>query len=406
VLGLLLLIGLGGYISGVHIWAEWHYRQAERALQRRDFTTAQAHLAQCLTVRRNSPDVHLLAARTARRAGAYSEAERYLSDYRRLGGVPEALDLERALLLVQRGEVARFENYLWDCVQKDHPDSVLLLEALTWGYMKTFRLPEAAQSLQVWLERDPDDVQALLWHAEVAERRQQHPQALDDYRRVLELQPERDATRLRLAELLVTMHQSSDALPYFEELHARQPDNSAVLRGMARCRWDLGQVEEARQLLDTLLASRPHDVEGLYEQGRLALQLGRSAEAEDRLRQAVAQAPHHYEANFALYQCLQMRGKQEESAKQLAEVERLQAQLAKLTELTKKIGERPSDAALRCEVGLIFLDTGQDQEGLRWLASALQEDPTHRPTHAALAAYYQRTGDNRLATHHRRQAGQ
>lgn len=88
---------------------------------------------------------------------------------------------------------------------------MLLLEALTWGYMKTFRLPEAVQSLEFWLKREPDNVQALLWRAEVAERRQQHPQALDDYRRVVELEPERAAARLRLAELLVFVHRCGDA---------------------------------------------------------------------------------------------------------------------------------------------------------------------------------------------------
>src|SRR5262249_50069867 len=161
----------------MHIWAEWHYRQAERALQQRDFAGAQAHLAQCLTVRRNSPEVHFLAARTARRAGVYDEAERHLSAYKRLNGVPQALELEAALLRVQRGEVSRFEGYLLDCVDKGHPESVLILEALTRGYMKTFRLAEAAHCLQLWLEREPDEVQALLWRAEVAERRQQHPHA-------------------------------------------------------------------------------------------------------------------------------------------------------------------------------------------------------------------------------------
>src|SRR5262249_52694005 len=160
---------------------------------------------------------------------------------------------------------------------------------------------------------------------------------------------------------------------------ARQPDNPAVLRGLARCRSELGQLDQARQLLDALLVTNPHDAESLFERGRLAMQLDQPVEAEDWLRKAMVEAPNHFELNYSLYLCLQQRGKQEEAAKQSARVKWLQTQLRRLAELTNKIGESPQDAGLRYEVGRIFLETGQDQEGLRWLASALHEDPRHRP---------------------------
>jgi Tfp pilus assembly protein PilF len=55
---------------------------------------------------------------------------------------------------------------------------------------------------------------------------------------------------------------------------------------------------------------------------------------------------------------------------------------------------------------MIFLKNGQDKEGLRWLASALQEDPAHRPTCQALADYYSRQGDAEAAERFRRLAQQ
>ena len=51
--------------------------------------------------------------------------------------------------------------------------------------------------------------------------------------------------------------------------------------------------------------------------------------------------------------------------------------------------------------GLIFLQTGQAKEGLRWLNSALQEDPGYRPTHQALMEYYESIGDEEQAAWHR-----
>jgi len=70
--------------------------------------------------------------------------------------------------------------------------------------------------------------------------------------------------------------------------------------------------------------------------------------------------------------------------------------------LMARIQETPHDAALRYEIGMIFMRRGQTQEALRWLSGALQEDPRHRPTHAALADYFQRTGQPGPAARHRK----
>ena len=53
---------------------------------------------------------------------------------------------------------------------------------------------------------------------------------------------------------------------------------------------------------------------------------------------------------------------------------------------------------------ILFFRFGEDKEGERWLFLALQADPTYRPAHEALAAYYQRTGRPELAENHRRLA--
>jgi Tfp pilus assembly protein PilF len=62
----------------------------------------------------------------------------------------------------------------------------------------------------------------------------------------------------------------------------------------------------------------------------------------------------------------------------------------------------PRDPNLRYKAGRIFLDSRQDAEGLRWLSSALQEDPNHRPTHQLLADYYRKNGKTELAEEHQR----
>jgi len=66
--------------------------------------------------------------------------------------------------------------------------------------------------------------------------------------------------------------------------------------------------------------------------------------------------------------------------------------------------KKPHDAALRSQVGAIFLQFGKDKEGLAWLNSALQDDPNHRRTHQVLADYFEHIGQKEKAAHHRKQA--
>src|SRR5262249_34665266 len=76
---------------------------ADKAIARRDYPRARTHLEKYLKVRPDSAAVHLLAARTARRAGAYDQAERHLKECERLKGQADAVKLERTLLAFQRG---------------------------------------------------------------------------------------------------------------------------------------------------------------------------------------------------------------------------------------------------------------------------------------------------------------
>jgi predicted Zn-dependent protease len=400
----LALAGLAIYLTVRQLSAMSHFRAAQRAMQESDFAAARAHLAECLRTWPDSGETLFLAARAARRAGAYDEAAQHLRAYQRLGGVPEAFELEQALMLAQRGTGARVEGYLLDCVNRDHPDSGLMLEALVQGYLKTYRLTYALHFLQVWLQREPDNVQALFWRGEALERRNSYLEAMTDYRRILELNPDHDRARLRLAELLLYSHQAGDAVGHYELLSQRQPDNPVVHLGLARCQRDLGNTDAARQVLDTLLAGHPDYVDALGERGRLALQTGQPAEAEEWLRRALDLAPYDREVIYTFFQCLQQRGKQDEAKEYEARLADIEKRFQRLAVLTKKIAEKPEDASLRCEVGQIFLECGQDTEGLRWLDSALQEDPQHGPTHQVLADYYRRKEDPTQAAHHQQLA--
>jgi predicted Zn-dependent protease len=281
---------------------------------------------------------------------------------------------------------------------------VLILEALAKGSWRTYRLPQAAHCLQLWLECEPDNREALYLRGQVEERMHQYNEAIADFARVLELDAGHDQARLRLADALVHCHRPAEAVEHYENLLGRQPDSAPARLGLARARYSVGQPEEARKLLDALLTEHPRDATVLRERGKLALQTGHADEAEQWLRRALDVEPSERDLLYDLYLCLQQQGKRADAKKTLAELERLDNALQRLEGLTMQVAKTPRDPGPRYEVGVLFLENGQEKEGLRWLDSALQESPRHRPTCLALADYYARKGDAGQADHFRRRA--
>jgi predicted Zn-dependent protease len=405
--GLLVVLGSWGlYLAGRHLWAEYHYRAARQAVDAYDFTRARAHLERCLRVWPASAPTHLLAAQAARRAGALTDAERHLKRCQDLEDNPDFVLREWNMLRAQRGELnSQVEGYLLSCLQQQPADAALLLEALARGYLRIGRLGDARRSMERLLELRPDTPQLLVWYGEILEHFGRLDLAVKAYQQALDLDPDNDWCRLCLAEKLLYRAQPAAAAAHFEVLLHRLPGNAAVRLGLARCRRQCGQPEEARQLLDALAAEQPDEAIILSERGKLALDLGELADAEDWLRRALARMPHDRQTAFALYQCLAQRGQTQEAQKYLAQVEALDADRKRLAELTEQVIKAGHAPALRCELGLVCFRLGQEQDGLRWLISALVDDPTHAPTHRALADYYQRIGQAERAAYHRQRGG-
>jgi predicted Zn-dependent protease len=230
--------------------------------------------------------------------------------------------------------------------------------------------------------------------------------AVDDYRRVLAVRPDDEWARLSLGELLLHLNRPGEALEHFEALDRRRPGNAAILLGLARCHRGLGQTAEARRLIEPLVPEYPGEALILSELGQIELQDGRPAEADSRLRQALALAPFDRQINYALARCARELGRPDDARRYMEEVERIEAEDLRATRLRREIAEAPRAPQQRCQVGLICLRLGKDDEGVRWLLSALREDPWLADAHEALAGHYARRGQPQLAARHREMARQ
>jgi len=402
---LLTLIGAALAAAGINLWAWHHFREAGRLAERQRFALAYVHYAHSLQVWRWSASTHFRAGRTARRAGLYPEAEQHLAECQRLQGDSSlAVALEKLLLRAQSGDLNAVEESLWKYIEKDKPETPLILEALARGYLRMLRSGAALRCLRMLLEREPNHIEALMMRAEINESNNDAHEARQDYRRVLELDPERDDARLHLAKTLLD-NNPEEARALFEYLLSRQPDNLDVLLGMAQTQQTLGEPDKARALLETVLAKNPENSKALTKLGTLTLDAGKVAQSESLFRKAIAVDPTNHEAHFSLYRCLaQQPGREEETDAQVARYKRVKADLAQLGEIaTKEMTRTPNDPNLHYELGALYLRYGKPDVGVRWLYSALKLEPTHQRSHQALADHFQRRGDKERAEWHRLQ---
>lgn len=401
-----LLLGLGAVQGARYLRYRRHLRAAEEAIARYEFESARENLAECLKWRPEDPALLLLAARTARRAGLSDEAEDLLSRYNKRKGQPTPEGaLERAMLQAQQGELPAVEDDLLAHVEAQHPDSNLILEALALGAVQVYQLNKAVGWLNQLLDRDPDNVTALINRGLLFESRGGPGVALPDYRRAVESQPENGHARLRLAQALLRDGHPAEAAEHFERAVQHQPHDPAALFGLATCRFQQNRRAEATRLLDDVLAIDPRNSEALRERGKLALAENNLADAEALLRRSLDVQPFDRETHYQLSLCLRRRGKQAAADKHLQRVKQIEADARQLEALYLQIVQKPHDPDPRVKAALICLRNGQEKEALRWLEGALQMAPSHRAAHRALADIYEHHGDKERARTQRRLAG-
>ena len=213
------------------------------------------------------------------------------------------------------------------------------------------------------------------------------------------------AARLGLAQILLDIRKNGrEAAEHFERLWAGRQEATIAL-GLARSWRLLGRDTDARRLLDEWLSLQPTDASALAERGRLALDEQATEEGVALLGRAIALAPYLRDANYTLYLELTKQGRKVEAELCQQRMQEAKKAREELALLTQRLGAAPDDADLRCRIAQIFLGYGDEEEGVRWLLTTLQNHPRHAPSHRVLADYYQTHGQNDRAAEHRRLAG-
>jgi len=359
--------------------------EGEAALAARDYGPAREKLEALLAARPDHARARLLAARAARQQREFRAARDHLGALRAAGREAEAVALEEQLLDVRAG---RFDAVpaLRARAKGDDELALVALEVLIQHDLDTYQLASARTGFTRYLELRPTDQHALLGRAFVWERFMNFADALEDYRRAVAAHPDSARARLKFAETALLAGTPAEALAAFEWLAARDPQAPPVRLGLARCHRRLARPDEAKRLLDALLAEFPNQWEVLWERGELELEGGAPDAAEPLLRRAAAARPFDRRPHYALYRCLVRLDRAADAERVSARVKQLDADVSRINFLRDAVIQKPNDANLRAEGGVLFLRNGEREEGVRWLELALRLDPTCKPAREALGA--------------------
>jgi tetratricopeptide (TPR) repeat protein len=387
----LLAAGLTAAYLGATAWANHHARAAATALDQLRFDDARWHAEKALGVRSGDADLHLTAARAARRGGDPEAAARHLGECKRIGGVTPALTREYDLLRTEQGDVSGSGAAVRGG-SPGPPDDVPALESLAQGYLVTDQ-PAAAVACLDALERHcPDHPRAAVWRARAWGKLNQRGRALADARRGVDLRPASEEARRELADALDHTGHTAEAASQYEWLLARRPGDAGVVVRLARCRQDLAELGEARRLLDDILAGQPGHAGALAERGRLALREGDADRAVDVLRRAVALVPGDLDVHRLLVAALEAAGRSGEARHAGEGLRELEAEAGRVERLTAAVRSNPRDPAPCAELGVYLAAHGREREGLIWLARALELDPHYAPARTALDDHARRRG--------------
>lgn len=399
----LAALAAGGYWAwgAHHARAEW--RLAEGAAGRRDLAGAAAHLQRFVELRPGDPAGWFQSARVARRRGHFADAKKFRAECERLGGETDATRLERDLLLIQQGQLGEADARLRATVGPDHPDAPLILEALARGYITAERWADARQACELWLALQPDHPWPWLWSGWVAERLGD-AKAADRFQHALELDPDDVPTRLSVARALARQRDPAAAAAHYEWVLARNPNDAEALLGLAQCRLEQGRAGDAVPLVDRVLGTDPASPPALALRGRAAVELGDAAGAERWLRRALLAEPGDAQSLHLLVLSLRAQRADAEADRLARQLESLQNDLRRLTELMRLVGGGRADAAAYAEAGAISLRVGRTEQGVGLLTESLRRPGDHRAAHAALADHYRRAGNAALARYHQNSA--
>lgn len=382
----LLLCVLVGY-WGLNVWS---INVVKAAIANRDMDAATSRLKWMAILSPYSSDMHFLKARRARIAGELDEMMAALNEASRLGHNRQKVDREEVLAYVQSGLLAKYEQVARRYLVDPDGDVSEICEALINGFLMNYRLGDAEQLLAVWELDCPDDPQAKLARAAIAEQLRDNNEAVQLYQRASELAPSRHDIKRKLFIGLIALHRYQEAGKLLKDNLYNARDAEFGL-SLATYYAETGKPQEARIVLEELAHRHPNSRRVKLQLAREYFRDGRTDDVMAIVNAVLKEAPQDYDFRYLAGQALSSKG--DPAAKlHLEFVQTADARVERIQTALDEARDKPKDAASRFEIGSNLMDFGYEIQGVNWLRSVLELDPKHQDALRLLIQYYEREG--------------
>ena len=369
--------------------AGWVGRLAMARASQDQREAANRYLGLADRISQDVPEVALASARLHRRQGDMVEFGRQLRRANYLGIAPELADRERVLAAAQSGQMSVAGPQLLSLLETAGGDAAEICEAYAKGYMRTRDFQAALTLLDGWATDFPRDARPHAWIGQIQAELRAAEAAEAAFRKSLELDPTNASAALGLGQLLVDLKRHADAAPLFRIAIADPAVGAAAAVGLANCLQTQSQVNAAAEVLRSALIQFPGDYRLIVEQANLEIEQGRFAEAEAALKPEIEAGTRRREIRYAYGMALRGLGKLEEATEHFDYAAEAAKQTGTANRRVAEVAAQSDNVELRYEIGETQLRYGNIEDGLMWLQSVLDIDPNHRPTHGALAEYYE-----------------
>src|SRR5271165_3708800 len=305
--------------------------QAETAMQRGDFATAESLLQKALAAKpadyRAWFDLGYVYSATSRLPEA-TEAYR-----KSVAAKPDVFEsnLNLGLLLARQADNAEAAKYLKAATQLKptaHPDEALARAWQALGRVEESLEPQ--QALAAYAEAaklNPSNPEPHLSAAALLEKQNNLDAAAREYQTVSDLDPKSQAAVFSVANVYIKQKKYPEAEAALRKLLAADPLNNTARAQLGRTLAEEGKNDEAAQEFQKSLQAGASARTEL-ELGTLYVKAGKDAEAEHWLRAAVQSMPKDAEAHYALGSLLMHVRKYPESQQELLLAVQLKPDLA------------------------------------------------------------------------------
>lgn len=253
---------------------------------------------------------------------------------------------------------SRYDLALGNYLQQAHQTRDIGVTTRATRLAQYLRADKAAlDASRLWVELDPDNIEALYTAATLLAKNQRPIEALEYMITVLEKEGNTNFAVIAASTLQLPTTTQTTVAQRFDQLLQTYPNNAQLLTAKSLLQQQRGEIEPALATIQQVLNTNSDNLHAVVVEARLLQQLNRDKEAFKRLQQVLKSHPENRRLRLQ-YARMLMKNNIPLAKKQFEIL----------------LSSAPNDADLLLSLGLISKETGEIDDANNYFNRLLQTD--------------------------------